>query len=159
MSSVASILATTLATAMNNVLAGAQQQVTGLNANLAQNYMQVDWQNFLLRFAAGQPATPPIPPNGYIVGEFVDPTNPVAVWAYPVQGNVPVCAQPPLPTAPEPAPVNTAVAASRIGDKQNVPVGDTMPVGFKATAPDGSVWEKFSSATPFGVAQYYERVA
>ena len=158
MSDLTGLAAVTLQAAMNNVLAGTQAQVAGLNAAQVQNY-QVAWQNFLLRFEAGQPATPPDPPMAYVVGEFQDPTNPAAMWAYPVLGTIPVCAQPPLPTPVATAPVNTAVASSRVGDKQNVPVGDTMPVGYKATAPDGSVWQKMASATPFGVAQYYERIA
>jgi hypothetical protein len=41
----------------------------------------------------------------------------------------------------------------------NVPPGDTMPVGYIATAPDGAKWQKQASATPFGIAYYYARIA
>jgi hypothetical protein len=42
---------------------------------------------------------------------------------------------------------------------RNVPVGDTMPVGYRLTAADGSVWQKQASPTPFGIEYYYARIA
>jgi hypothetical protein len=152
--------ATTLETAMANVTAGTQQQVTGLNTALQCDYLVV-FSNWALRVTAGQAPeiNPPQPPDAYIVGYFIDATNSNAKWAYPVMGTIPVCAMPPLPVVPttQPAPASTAPAS--IGSKQNVPIGDTMPVGYKATTADGSVWQKMASLTPFGTAYYYERVA
>ena len=155
--------ATTLQTAMANVTAGAQQQVTSLNAALQADYLVV-FTNWAERVVSGQAPdiNPPQPPDAYVVGYFTDSTNSNARWAYPVTGTQPVCVMPPLPVVPQtnlatPAPPSTAPAD--IGSKQNVPVGDTMPVGYKATAPDGSVWQKMASLTPFGTAYYYERVA
>ena len=157
--SVVGFAATTLQAAMANVLAGVEYQITALNTAMQTDYM-TRFNNWVQQFQAFQTdAAAPQPPNAYTVGYFTDTTNPAAQWAYPVVGTSPVCAQPPIPTRAAVAPVNTAVSVSRVGDKQNVPVGDTMPTGFKATAPDGSVWQKMASATPFGVAQYYERIA
>jgi hypothetical protein len=34
-----------------------------------------------------------------------------------------------------------------------------MPVGYIATAPDGTRWQKQASPTPFGVAYFYARVS
>ncbi len=155
--------ATTLEAAMANVTAGIQQQVVGLNAALQSDYLVV-FNNWAQRVIAGQAPeiNPPQPPDAYVVGYFIDSTNPNAKWAYPVTGTQPVCVMPPLPVLPQvnqaaPAPASSAPA--QVGSKQNVPVGDTMPVGYKATAPDGGIWQKMASLTPFGTAYYYERVA
>ena len=153
---------TTLFAAMANVMAGVQQQVAQLNAAMQADYL-VTFNNWAQRVLAGQTpeVNPPQPPNAYVVGSFTDATNAAAQWAYPVVGTQPVCVMPPLPVMPlvaaTAAPASTASA--QVGSKQNVPVGDTMPVGYKATAPDGAVWQKMASLTPFGTAYYYERVA
>jgi hypothetical protein len=161
--SAADFTATTLETAMANVTAGTQQQVVGLNTALQADYL-VLFNNWAQRVIAGQAPeiNPPQPPDAYIVGYFIDSTNSTARWAYPVSGNQPVCVMPPLPVLPQtapPAPPPAGTASAQVGSKQNVPVGDTMPLGYKATAPDGAVWQKMASLTPFGTAYYYERVA
>ena len=158
--SAADFSAVTLDAAMANVETGAHQQVAALNAALQADYL-VDFNNWAQRVIAGQSpeVNPPQPPDSYLVGHFTDSTNPNAIWAYPVIGTLPVCVMPPLPVMPAVAAPASGAAASQIGSKQNVPAGDTMPVGYKATAPDGSVWQKMASLTPFGTAYYYERVA
>jgi hypothetical protein len=154
---------TTLQAAMANVTAGVQQQVVSLNAAMQADYL-VTFNNWAERVIVGQApeVNPPQPPNAYIVGYFTDSTNPNAQWAYPVTGTQPVCVMPPLPVVPAATPAASAPASTapaQIGSKQNVPVGDTMPVGAIVTAPDGTVWQKMASLTPFGTAYYYERVA
>jgi hypothetical protein len=153
--------ATTLQAAMANVAAGALSQVAQLNAALQADYL-VTFNNWAERVIVGQAPdiNPPQPPNAYTVGYFTDSTNSLAQWAYPVVGTGPVCAMPALPVLPHSAPVNQpSTAEPQVGSKQNVPVGDTMPVGVKITDPTGGVWQKMASATPFGTAYYYERVA
>ena len=152
---------TSLYTAMANVTAGVQSQVAQLNAALQADYL-VSFNNWAERVMAGQApdVNPPQPPNAYVVGYFTDPTNAQAQWAYPVVGTVPVCAMPPLPVLPQQAPVSQpSTAEPQVGSKQNVPIGDTMPVGVLITDAYGGVWQKMASATPFGVAYYYERIA
>ena len=157
----ADINSTSLFTAMANVAAGVQSQVAQLNAALQADYL-VSFNNWAERVIAAQApdANPPQPPNGYVVGYFTDPRKSEAQWAYPVIGTVPVCAMPPLPVPPQQAPVSQpSTGEPQIGSKQNVPIGDTMPVGVQITDANGGVWQKMASATPFGTAYYYERVA
>jgi hypothetical protein len=149
-------------------LAHIMDAVDNLNANLKTAYLQAfaDW---LINWNAGRvrdKSTAPPPPNAYVVGYFNDPTtgpgslgpyaNTVVQWAYPQVGTDPVCQQPPIPDQVQPQ-VHPVVTGN--DQVQNVPDGDTMPVGFKVTAPDGSVWQKVASPTPFGTATYYARVS
>jgi hypothetical protein len=41
----------------------------------------------------------------------------------------------------------------------NMPPGDTIPVGYIATAPDGAKSQKQASAMPFGIAYDYACIA
>src|SRR5260370_13126183 len=79
-------------------------------------------------------SNPTKPPNAYVVGFFTDPTNPLAQWAYPVTGNGPVCAMPPVPPTIKPY---TAPILPEPDNVRNVPAGDTLPVGYPVTAADG----------------------
>jgi hypothetical protein len=45
-----------------------------------------------------------------------------------------------------------------VGDlKRDVGPDDKQPIGYIFTDGDGITWKKMKSATPFGVAIYYER--
>ena len=154
-----------LETAQANTLAAVQTQVANLNDNLKSNYLTA-FNNWSISVLAGRSdnTNPPQPPKAYVVGYFTDPTtgpgsngaytkDPVQ-WAYPAVGSDPVCPMPPVPSVPKPpAPLPERE------DIRNVPLGDTLPVGFKMTAPDGSVWQKQASPTPFGIAYFYVRVS
>ncbi len=158
----------TLAQAQSNVLAATRSQIASLNDALTSNYLQA-FNGWLTSWNAGRvtdKSSAPLPPKGYFVGTFNDPTtgpgslgpygDTVVQWTYPAVGNTPICAQPAIPDMPaaQSQPVMTASAT-----KMNVPPGDTMPIGFIDVAPDGSKWQKVSSPTPFGVAVYYEKVS
>src|SRR5450432_2372985 len=59
------------------VLRSVTSQIVNLNSNLQGNYLTA-FNNWLLNYTAGRisdPATAPQPPNGYVVGYFVDPTT------------------------------------------------------------------------------------
>ena len=159
---------TTLTAAQANTLAAVTVQIADLNNNLKSNYLTA-FNNWLLNWTAGRvtdKSSAPAPPNGYVVGYFDDPTtgpgslgpygDMVVQWAYPALGATPVCAQPSIPDVPPPQ-VHPVVTGN--GNIQNVPVGDTMPVGSIIPAPDGSRWEKMASPTPFGMASYYAKVS
>ena len=157
---------TTLEAAQANTLAAVQLQVANLNTDLRSNYLAVfgSWAQSVLAGRSDN-STPPQPPKAFVVGYFTDPTtgggtltpgpyaNTPVQWPYPAVGTQPVCDLPPIPSAPKPP-----VPVPERDDIRNVPVGDTLPVGFKTTAPDGGVWQKQASPTPFGVAYYYVRV-
>jgi hypothetical protein len=149
--------ATTLQAAMANSRAGVQSQVTAWNEALQTDYLTV-FNNWATSVLAGRSdnSNPPKPPNAYVVGFFTDPTNPLAQWAYPVTGNVPVCAMPPVPPTIKPY---TAPILPEPDNVRNVPAGDTMPVGYRVTTADGGVWQKQGSPTPFGIEYYYARIA
>lgn len=160
--------ATTLQAAQANTLTAVTAQVANLNNNLQSNYMTA-FNNWLLNWNAGRvtdKSTAPKPPIRYVVSYFDDPTtgpgslgpygDMVVQWAYPAVGFQPVCAQPPIPDIP-PAQVNPVVTGN--GTIQNVPAGDTMPVGSIIPAADGTKWEKMASPTPFGTAYYYVKVS
>lgn len=147
---------TTLEAAMANTEASVRLQVDQLNAQLIAGY-KTAWGNWLGNAAAGRDAGPaPAVPYGYMVGHFADATDSRAQWAYPTRGNVPVTAALTAPPLPKPyvPPVLPEPESIR-----NVPVGDTTPVGFVVTAPDGVKWQKQSSHTPFGIAYFYSKVA
>src|SRR5260370_33110681 len=93
----------TLQAAMANSRAGVQSQVTAWNEALQTDYLTV-FNNWATSVLAGPSDNnnPPKPPNAYVVGFFTDPTNPPAQWAYPVTGNVPARAMPPVPPAIKP---------------------------------------------------------
>jgi hypothetical protein len=149
--------ATTLQAAMANSRAGVQSQVSALNVALQTDYLTV-FNNWAISVLAGRSdnSNPPKPPDAYVVGFVTDSTNPLAQWAYPVTGNDPVCAMPPVPPASKPYVPPVIPEPDNV---RNVPAGDTMPVGYRLTAADGSVWQKQASPTPFGIEYYYARIA
>jgi len=164
----ARVLMTQLPAVQAATLAAVTAQVANLNYSLKSNYLTA-FNNWLISWTAGRVTdrtTAPAPPLAFVVGYFTDPTTgkeaigpygslPVQ-WAYPAQGTEPVCAQPAIPDVPPPQ-VHPVVTGN--ANLQNVPAGDTMPVGSVIPAPDGSKWEKMASPTPFGVAYYYAKVA
>ena len=153
--------------AQANTLAAAQRQVNDWNAVLKSNYL-VAFDNWSLSVLAGRVdnSNPPQPPDGYVLGYFTDPTTgPGSVgaygsmpiqWAYPAQGTVPVCPLPPVPPAIKPY---TPPVIPEPENIRGVLAGDTMPVGYRLLTPDGSVWQKQASPTPFGIEYYYTRLA
>jgi len=156
---------TTIQAAQANTLAAVTQRVADMNTALKANYLSSfnSWSQSIL---AGRPnGDPPQPPKAFVVGYFADPTTgpgsegpyqqaPVQ-WAYPAVGPDPVCPMPPVPTLPPPP-----AALPERDDIKNVPLGDTLPVGFKMTDPaTGHVYQKQASPTPFGMAYFYARVA
>lgn len=160
--------ATTLKQAQASALVAVTAQVAELNSQLIGTY-QTAFSNWLLNWTAGRisdKTTAPVPPAGYVVGYFDDPTSGpssnlgpygtmVIQWPYPALGTSPVCAQPAIPAIPPPFVQQATTGNATV---QNVPVGDLMPVGSVIVAPDGSKWEKMASVTPFGMAYYYAKV-
>jgi hypothetical protein len=158
---------TTLEAAQANALAAVSQQVARLNDSLKAGYLN-SFNNWAQSILAGRPnGDPPKPPMAFVVGYFNDPTtgggaatpgpyaNKVVQWAYPAVGRDPVCPMPPVPSIPAPPP-----PMPERDDIKNVPLGDTLPVGFKMTDPNtGFVYQKQGSPTPFGIAYFYVRVA
>jgi hypothetical protein len=148
---------TTLEAAMANTLAAVNLQVEQFNQQIKAGYLTT-FNNWSISVMAGRldNTNPPKPPNAYVVGFFTDSTNSKAQWAYPMTGTAPVCEMPPVPPVVKPyvPPVLPEPETVR-----NVPVGDTLPVGFIVTGPDGTRWQKHSSHTPFGVAYYYARLS
>lgn len=148
---------TTLQTAMANTLAAVTAQVQQLNQQLKSAYLN-QFAAWAADVQAGRSSNsnPAKPPLAYVVGFFTDSTNPRAQWAYPETGTDPVCDMPPVP---QPAPPYVPPVLPEPDTVRNVPVGDTLPVGYVMTAPDGSRWQKHSSHTPFGIAYYYVRLS
>jgi hypothetical protein len=148
---------TTLEAAMANTLAAVSIQVDQFNQQLKSSYLTT-FNNWSINVQAGRidNTNPPQPPNAYVIGYFTDSTNPNARWAYPMVGDAPVCDVPPVPPVVKPY---VPPVLPEPDDIRNVPVGDTLPVGFILTAPDGSRWQKHSSHTLFGVAYYYARLS
>lgn len=143
-------LLTFTAMARANVLAAANAQAALLTDNLKTNYLQGfdNWSQNVVRGAI--PSTnPPQPPSGYTV--MLDENG----WAMITPGNSLVCPLPPIPTAPA---VWTPPSMPEPANVRNVPQGDTMPIGYVLTAPDGGKWQKQGSPTPFGVEYYYARI-
>jgi hypothetical protein len=165
---VSNLSLTTLEAAQANTLAAVQAQVSNLNNALKVNYLTTfnNWSQSVLAGRSDN-TNPPQPPMAYVVGYFNDPTtgggqltpgpyaNTVVQWAYPAQGNTAVCTTPAIPSVPAPPP-----ALPDRDDIKNVPLGDTLPVGFKMTDPaTGHIYQKQASPTPFGIAYFYARVA
>jgi hypothetical protein len=157
---------TTLEAAQANTLAAVQVQVEHLNDALKANYLTT-FNNWAQSVLAGRSdnGNPPHPPLAFAVGYFNDPTtgpgslgpygNKTVQWAYPATGDVPVCPMPAVPSIPAPPP-----PLPERDDIKNVPLGDTLPVGFKMADPaTGHVYQKQASPTPFGIAYFYARVA
>lgn len=148
---------TTLEAAMANTLAAVTLQVDQFNQQLKADYLTA-FSNWSVNVMAGRldNSNPPKPPNAYTIGFFTDATNSRARWAYPAIGDQPLCDVPPLPPAPKPW-VPQSIPE---GDTaRNVPPGDTLPLGFIVTAPDGSRWQKQCSQSPFGTAYFYARLS
>jgi hypothetical protein len=148
---------TTLEAAMANTTAAVKSQIEAFNTQLKSSYLTT-FNNWSLSVTAGRAdnTNPPQPPNAYVVAYFTDPTNSAAQWAYPAVGTTPVCAMPPIPPAIKPYMPPVLPEPETI---RNVPLGDTMPVGFVVTDETGARWQKQSSHTPFGIAYFYARVA
>lgn len=137
-------------TAMDATKAMVAKEVTLLNNNLQTQYLQGfnNWAQAVIRGAIPN-TNPPQPPAGYVALMGDDG------WAYFGKTTDPVCAIPPVPAAP---PVWAPPALPEPANVRSVPPGDTMPVGYVLTAPDGSRWQKQGSPTPFGVEYYYARM-
>jgi len=148
---------TTLEAAMANTLAAVTLQVKQFNDQLKADY-QTKFNNWSISVLAGRidNSNPPQPPNAYVVGYFTDSTNADAKWAYPMVGTSPVCEMPPVPPVVKPYVPPVAPEPENV---RNVPAGDTLPVGFIVTGPDGSRWQKHATQTLFGVAYYYARLS
>jgi hypothetical protein len=148
---------TTLEAAMANTLAAVNLQVEQFNQQLKAGYMTT-FNNWSLSVSAGRidNTDPPKPPNAYVVGFSIDSTNSQARWAYPMTGTTPVCEIPQVPAMVKPYVPPMLPEPESV---RNVPVGDTLPVGFIVTAPDGARWQKHASQTLFGVAYYYARLS
>src|SRR5260370_37824953 len=118
---------TTPQAAMANSRAGVQSQVTAWNEALQTDYLTV-FNNWATSVLAGRSdnSNPPKPPNAYVVGFFTDPTNPLAQWAYPVTGNGPTRAMPPVSPAIKP---ETAPILPEPGNVRNGPACGTSPGG------------------------------
>src|SRR5258708_11964058 len=131
---------TSLDAAQANTLVAVQHQVANLNDGLKSNYLTA-FGNWAQSVSAGRNndlknPSPPDPPKAFVVGYFDDPTTgPGSIgpyagkavqWAYPSQTGDPVCAMPPIPSVPKPP----APMPER-DDIKNVPLGDTLPVGFQ----------------------------
>ena len=157
---------TTLEAAQANTLAAIQVQVQHLNDALKANYLTTfsNWSQSVLA-ARSDNSNPPKPPMAFSVGYFNDPTSGPGTqgvygdkwiqWAYPALSTSPVCDMPSIPSIPAPPP-----PLPERDDIKNVPLGDTLPVGFKMTDPaTGRVYQKQASPTPFGIANFYARVA
>lgn len=143
---------TTLAAAQKNVLDSSKAMVVRLNDNLKTIY-QGKFANWKISVDAGRIDTsnPPQPPMGY--GLETDSQG----FTFPKENiGGPVCTMPAIPqdrSKPQAPP-----ASMGNGKVMNVPVGDHFPVGFEITSPEGGVWKKMATATPFGTAYYYELV-
>src|SRR5258708_885334 len=126
---------TTLEAAMANTLAAVKIQVDQFNEQLKGIYL-TGFDNWSISVVAGRSdnTNPPQPPNGYVVGYFTDPTNNKALWPYPAAGTARVCALPPIPPASKPY---VPPALPEPDNIRNVPLGDTMPVGFVFAAANG----------------------
>ncbi len=138
-----------IAAALANSESQAARVASSLNDNLTGIYL-VGFQNWASQVIGGKiPNTnPPQPPDGYLAVKATDG------WSYTIRGTAPVCAVPPIPQLPQPpAPPQDS------SNVRSVPLGDTLPVGFVITAPDGSRWQKQTSPTPFGTAYYYQKMA
>jgi hypothetical protein len=157
--------------AIDAATAGAQALVNAYNNSMIVNYY-AQFETWSGNYAIGKAdlSTMPVPPMAYYVAsDFQDPTTgagatgPYGItpiyWPYPKQGLSPVTAALPIPAPPTPQVQPTFQGTVATGTKMNVPPGDQMPIGTKITSPDGSVWEKMASPTPFGMATYYSKVS
>ncbi|PWU08121.1 MAG: hypothetical protein C5B51_08455 [Terriglobia bacterium] len=135
--------------ALANYTAEAAIVADTLNRSLTDNY-NVGFQNWAGQVLAGRipNSNPPQPPPGYLAVKASDG------WSYVIRGGQPVCPVPAIPQLPPPPP-----PIPEPDNVRNVPAGDTMPVGYILTAPDGTRWQKKGSPTPFGMAYYYLKVA
>jgi len=142
---------TSLSAAIANTLASSTLMKDHLNSELV-NLYDSQFESWKVMVNAGKidNKTPPQPPAGYTL------MTSEAGFSYAELGPAMVCAprtdipddysKPVVTTLPEPDHI------------RNVPKGDVMPVGYTVTASDGSVWQKQSSVTPFGVAYFYARI-
>lgn len=164
-STLAAFAASTLPTAQANTSAAVTVEINDLNNNLKSIYL-TSFNNWLLSWLDGRNTditTAPQPPNGYVLGTFIDPTTGAGIppygvpviWAYPQVGTVPVTPMPAIPAMPPPMPPPTAFSGS--GTVMNLPHGDMTPVGNLLTLTDGSKWVKVATPTPFGMEYYYQR--
>jgi hypothetical protein len=153
--------------ALANTLAAVKRQVHDWNEVLKSNYLTA-FDNWSQSVMAGRTdnSNPPKPPKAYVIGQFTDPTTGPGMigpygdtpiqWPYPALGSEPVCAMPPVPPSIKPY---TPPVLPEPDNLRNAVPGDTMPVGYRITAADGSVWQKQASPTPFGIEYYYTRLS
>ncbi len=145
---------TTLTAAIAHTLASSTAQVAHLNRELRKLYLMrfADWA---ANVDAGRiPNTGwPLPPMRYEL--FEDSLG----FSWPAEGeSEPVSEVPPIPADRTKPQVPEIVEGNEVGSVRNVSKGDTLPAGAMVTAPDGGVWQKMASPTPFGVAYYWQRV-
>jgi len=159
---------TSVAQAQSNAYFAIKAWVDTKNNSLTQDFLTQfnAWSSNYIAGSIGLDSMP-VPPKSYVVAFFDDPTTgtgdpgalPTAIqWPYASQVGGPVVAPPPVPQKPAVVAVPQAWFSALGGTVANCPPGDTFPVGFKVTASDGSVWQKMSSPTPFGVAFFYQKV-
>jgi hypothetical protein len=164
---------TLLPEAQAAALQSVKQQVVDLNANLKINYLSA-FNDWLVNWTAGRntdKSTAPIPPKAFEVGYFNDPTtgpgslgpygDTVIQWPYPkVSLTSFVCDMPVIPAQPVAyvPPDPNAPPPGMLGQKADArnPAVDGFPVGYQSTRVDGSIWQKFVAAEPFGTTWYWE---
>lgn len=144
--------ATTLEAAIANTLASSTVMVEHLNSELKNRY-DSQFESWKTTVLAGKidNTNPPQPPVGYELLTGRDG------FSYPELGTSMVC-QPRTDIPPDYSKPFVLVLPEP-DHVRNVPKGDTMPVGYVITDPQGQRWQKQSSVTPFGVAYFYLRVA
>jgi hypothetical protein len=125
------------------------------------------WRSWFANYDAGRnrDVPPPVPPKGYTAHITLTEhdNGSISFDADPVQDGPPVREAPSYkrlpgdpaipPPAPEPVPVYELGAAVQAVS----PEIDGLPVGFRATSPDG-VWVKKANKTPFGWMYFWQKV-
>lgn len=138
------------------------QDESGLETGLRQQRFAGKVKDWLFNAGRDRDNGLPIPPKPLaenvvltsVVRTVTTDTEPVAglyIWN---QDGSPVGVCPDLPAAAPPH--QTIPGPTTV---MNVPAGDTMPIGYIATAPDGSLWQKQQSGTPFGTTTFYARIS
>jgi hypothetical protein len=144
--------ATSLVAAQQNQLASSQIMVAQLNGNLKVIYLTA-FNNWKISVDAGRISNtnPPKPPNGYVVS--VPDAN---GFQWPVLGNGPVCAMPPIPEdhSLSQAEIYAALPPNTIDIGRNIG-GKWFSVGEKDTFAAGGITPPIPDAA--GVLHTYEK--